>query len=201
MAAALLGALFKEIYERLGRDPEDNPEMQMNAWSQGSTSHGVYFTSVLKAANESLASMPKHLADQRQKISTEIDIGNLHNWHQDLYQHFCLEAAESLAMGLQRLKHDKFIIAFDECTNIKPPVPIAKRVVRILSPVYGISLLALQRMIKTQDPFSIQGFNFWFLFLDTSFTTAEFSHSRNEVSSARHTALRPLPPWLYLGLT
>ncbi|KAF8324217.1 uncharacterized protein EI90DRAFT_3076370 [Cantharellus anzutake] len=101
-------------------------------------------------------------------------------------------------MGLQRLKHDKFIIAFDECKNIKPLVPFAERVgTRILSPIYGISLLALQRMIKTQDLFAIQGFEFWFLFLDSSFTTAEFprSHSRNEVSSARHAAFLPLPPW------
>ncbi|KAF8324220.1 uncharacterized protein EI90DRAFT_3292298 [Cantharellus anzutake] len=161
MAAALLGAVFKEVYERLGRDPNDDPVTQMSARLHGSTSRGVCFTSVLEVANESLASMPKHLANRRQKISTDIDVNNIYNWRNGLYKHFCLEAAKSLAMGLQRFKHDRFIIAFDECKNIKPPVPFPECVgARTLSPIHGISLLALQRMIKTQDPFHTKGLTF-----------------------------------------
>jgi hypothetical protein len=166
-------------------------------------SRGVCFSSVLEVANQSLAQMPEDWADRRQKIVTENQDVKADEWRVDLYRHFCLKAAESLAKALQSLKHDKFIIAFDECTNIKPRVTTDKLVAgtdpKFLSPAHGISLLALQRMIKAQDSFPIRGFNYWFLFRDTSSTIAEFFHSRNKVSSARHATHTNLPPWPYLG--
>ncbi|KAF8331360.1 uncharacterized protein EI90DRAFT_3057670, partial [Cantharellus anzutake] len=55
------------------------------------------------------------------------DLRGIDEWRKELYRHFCLEPAKSLAMDPQGLKHDKFIIAFDECTNMgstrEPAVP------------------------------------------------------------------------------
>ncbi|KAF8324172.1 uncharacterized protein EI90DRAFT_2364887 [Cantharellus anzutake] len=145
MAAALIGALFKQVYERLGRNPNDDLETQMCAWSYKSVSRGVLFESVFEATNRSLAN--------------EID-----KWHKELCRHFCLKATKNLAIDLQRLGHDKFIAAFDECTNIISRSSTLKLAVgtgsKFLSLAYMMSILALQRMIKAQDEFPIEGLNF-----------------------------------------
>jgi len=56
-------------------------------------------------------------------------------------------------------------------------------------------------MIKVQDKYWDPKCKctFWYLFLDTNSTIADFFPSRDKVSSARQTELAALPPWSYVG--
>ncbi|KAF8324222.1 uncharacterized protein EI90DRAFT_3076385 [Cantharellus anzutake] len=200
IAAALLGALFKEACEGLGRNPDEDVEIQMGAWARASALRGACFESVLEEAYRSLTTLPGHLVARRQRIIVENDLRGVGEWRKELYRHFCLEPAKNLAVDLQRLKHDKFIIAFDECTNMgSTREPAVRTNPRSLSPAYGMSLLALLRMIKAQDEFPIDKFNFWFLFLDTDPMVAQFFDACLEVPSVRDTRLMMLGPWVRLG--
>ncbi|KAF8318551.1 uncharacterized protein EI90DRAFT_3133161 [Cantharellus anzutake] len=85
MAAALVGALFKQVYERLGRNPNDDLETQMSAWSYKSVSRGVSFESVFEVANRSLATMPDDLVARWQRIIEEKDLDEIDEWYKELY--------------------------------------------------------------------------------------------------------------------
>ncbi|KAF8318557.1 uncharacterized protein EI90DRAFT_3133165 [Cantharellus anzutake] len=75
MTAALIGALFEQVYERLGHNPNDDLETQMCAWSYKS------------------------------KIIEDEDLSEIDEWHKELYRHFCLEAMKNPAIDLQGLGH------------------------------------------------------------------------------------------------
>jgi hypothetical protein len=111
------------------------------------------------------------------------------NWYRELYESFCLDSALRLSRAIHRRPNGskRFVLAFDGCSFLD----------RAQSS--GMTLTALQRIIKAQDLFQSQldGFIFWFLFLDTNPRIMDFFPKRNKESTGHLATLRPLPPWLY----
>src|SRR5687768_16511652 len=157
----------------------------MGAWSPDFwQDRGAAFESVKASATAKLANMPKPLVDRRTTIVAETKADALEMWRTSLYKTFCLEPAQKLAKRFRSLdpKRKRFIIAFDECTNMSPGYQPSQTSdsqsddkVTFIQPVFGMTLLAVQRIIKAQDQFLdlIPNFSFWFLFLDTNSVIAD----------------------------
>ncbi len=175
MAAALLGALFLEVSRYLS-DSGDRHSTPMSAWSLESESdRKAAFESVQMAAEGSLHTMPASLVDKRKQ--THMDAWAIDSWRNRLYTHFCSTPAKELTVKLKNGGYHRFIIAFDECRNIN----FRSR----SNPAQGMSLLALQQMIRAQDFHPTKDFPFWVLFLGTDPTIAESFPLPEYASSAR----------------
>ncbi|KAF8331365.1 uncharacterized protein EI90DRAFT_3154611 [Cantharellus anzutake] len=77
IAAALLGALFKEACEGFGRNPDEDVEIQMGA---SSALRGACFGSVLEVAYRSLTTLPGHLVARRRRNIAEKDLCGIDEW-------------------------------------------------------------------------------------------------------------------------
>ena len=67
-------------------------------------------------------------------------------------------------------------------------------------PLWGMSLIALLRIIKASDKFDMQDITIWYLLLDTSSPVSDLASYGSNASSSRLTkALSLLPPRIYLG--
>jgi hypothetical protein len=121
------------------------------------------------------------------------------DWHIRLFKCLCLPYATELAKVLKNMRQRYFILAFDECSELGLyQHPGGGR--HPWSPNWGISLIALQRIIKAADTFSDLPITFWFLLLDTSSSIFDMvPHGPGAPSNRLTKELLPLPPWLYLG--
>jgi hypothetical protein len=120
------------------------------------------------------------------------------DWHGRLFSLLCRPYFEEVAIVLKTHNTNYLVVAFDECTqlNVKelPSGP------KSWEPLWHMSLVALQRIIKAYDPFKPPNVNLWFLLLDTNSSIPELASSGKNVPSRRFTkGFRTLPPWPYIG--
>lgn len=121
------------------------------------------------------------------------------DWHNNLYRVLCLPYAKQLAQVLRDINHKFFVVAFDECSylGIRKSTQGSEYSRRSL---WGMSLIALLRIIKASDNFDMQGISFWYLLLDTSPSVSDLaSYGPNAPSYRLTKELSLLPPWTYLG--
>ena len=117
------------------------------------------------------------------------------DWHNDLFSHFCRGAYETFIGLLRELPQKCFVFAFDECTQLGKFFPSEDR-----GPHVGMSLIALQCIIKSFDAFSVKDVIIWFLLLDTSSSIPNLHPGGPDAPSVRfNEGYIPLPPWPYVG--
>jgi hypothetical protein len=118
------------------------------------------------------------------------------DWHSDLFRHFCLHSYKKLGEVLRNLGQPYFVFAFDECTQLGNLTTLTKD----RGPREGMTLIALQRIIKSFDAFSDAKFILWFLLLDTTSSIPDLLPQGPDAPSIRLTeGFIPLPPWPYIG--
>ena len=113
---------------------------------------------------------------------------------------FCLPSFEKLSQILKKRNVKRFLLAIDECSelnsNIPVPVPGEKP---YRAPLWVMSLIALQRIIKAYDEF-VAGVPVWFLLLDTNSSVINMAPLGKEAPSDRfEKGCRSLPAWPYVG--
>jgi hypothetical protein len=119
------------------------------------------------------------------------------DWHGKLFSLLCRPYFDEVAVVLKT--HTNYlVVAFDECTQLNgkelPSGP------KSWEPLWHMSLVALQRIIKAYDPFKHLDVNLWFLLLDTNSSIPELAPSGKNVPSRRFTTgFRTLSPWPYIG--
>jgi len=118
------------------------------------------------------------------------------DWHCDLFSHFCLSSYQRFAGVLRELGQEYFVFAFDECTQLGNPAKLsADRI-----PQVGMTLIALQRIIKSFDAYPAEDITLWFLLLDTTSSIPDLLPQGPDAPSIRLTeGFIPLPPWPYVG--
>jgi hypothetical protein len=119
------------------------------------------------------------------------------DWHSQLFRLLCLRDFERLSKLLKKIGLRYLLIAFDECSQLNAkPLPDE----RSWEPVFYMTLIALQRLIKAADEFKIPGVAIWFLLLDTNSRVYDLAPWGRNVPSKRLTeGFRVLPPWHYVG--
>jgi hypothetical protein len=118
------------------------------------------------------------------------------DWHNDLFEYFCLPSYQALVGVLRELGQEYFVFAFDECTELENPVILSKD----RKSQMGMTLIALQRIIKSLDAFSKGDDTLWFLLLDTTSSIPDLlPHGPNAPSIRLTEGYIPLPPWPYVG--
>ena len=118
------------------------------------------------------------------------------SWHIDLFRYFCFHRYQSLVEVLRKLGQECFVFAFDECTELGKSVTLLKD--RNLQ--MGMTLIALQRIMKSFDAFSVEDITLWFLLLDTTSSIPDLLPHGPDAPSVRLTEGHiPLPPWPYIG--
>lgn len=119
-------------------------------------------------------------------------------WHNILVRLFCSGPLKALAQVLLNLQQKYFVLVIDECSQLDTTRTEDKELSGI--PRWGMSLIALKRIIKAADVLSLEGFSFWFLLLDTSSSIPDLRSRGPNAPSSRLTPNHvPLPPWPYLG--
>lgn len=89
-------------------------------------------------------------------------------WHEKLFRLLCLRPAQQFLELLQGLGKDCFVLAIDECSALNSSrVPTSDHRAQ-----YGMSLIAMQRIIKAADEFKL-AIPFWLLLLDTNSSVLE----------------------------
>jgi hypothetical protein len=148
------------------------------------------FAEVEDAANQLLSHSVKPLQDMRDAQST------VAAWHISLFKHFCSAPAIQLAQVLRQLGQERFVLAFDECSQLGINKPMSN----LRESIMGMSLIALMRIIKASDKFNFEGVTIWYLILDTNSSIFEmFPQSLNAPSTRLTKELELLPPWSFLG--
>ena len=118
------------------------------------------------------------------------------DWHNDLFSHFCLSSYLTLVEVLRKLGQEYLVFAFDECTQLGNPTKLSGD----RSPQMGMTLIALQRIIKSFDAYPAEDVTLWFLLLDTTSSIPDLLPQGPDAPSIRLTeGYIPLPPWPYVG--
>jgi hypothetical protein len=110
------------------------------------------------------------------------------NWYVALYGLLCAPHATRMVTALAgRSQSRYFVVGLDECTQLNSGT--------------RMSLIALQRIIKAADSFTLpNGMSIWYTLLDTNPTIASLVPPKSKAPSARLTeSLAPVRPWYYLG--
>jgi len=206
LAAAFLGALMDVVAEKLeARDASvTSLKARMEDWRLDTpkyptkSSRHRCFQQVRDKAEALLLRQDPSVENMRMK-SPKPD-GNAPSpslWHIELYKVFCSPYAQKLAEVLKAHEQRTFVIAFDECSYLGKPTPdtIPER-----SPLWIMSLIALQRIIKAADAVEIPGLTIWHLLLDTNSSAFDLTPSGPLAPSQRLAEdFIQLPPWPYLG--
>lgn len=206
MAAAFLGALIDSLADNW--DEKSGVNFGLGD-TESESRREAFFSEVVHRANKMLADNEAFLADARAWIkslgettkgppnapSTYNDLlkAGAPEWHQKLFNYFCRAAFERLSSKIKDTGNDKFFLALDECTALKPAGADER------APLKRISLIALQRILKAAEVMS-DPVCFWFLLLDTNSSVVMLLPSGPSAPSWRLLVdLAPLPPFVYLG--
>ncbi|THH11518.1 hypothetical protein EW146_g8010 [Bondarzewia mesenterica] len=210
IAAAFLGAWTQIINDNIeAQVPGESPKEWFKSWylkneDVADVSRSQRHELFAEVAQRAGTLLDNHRAQLRAWWNTfigKVDATdplrhNVFVWHGNLFLLLAEPGMEALANTLIERGQDKFILAFDECTELDPSI-LQKE---IDPPLPGISLIALQRILKASDGFHHFGFKFWYLLLDTN---SALSHPGPTEDIGRTFKLRdgfiPLPTWPYLG--
>lgn len=198
-AAAFWGAWMEVIVERFKKD--GSPREWLGAWTQSKDSverRCDAFAAVVKRAKSFWATDDDVLAELRAKRKNELSFKT--QWYLALFKAYCSGPAEKLIKLIKAQSEkehvdikDVMIFSIDECSVLNAIASSHGQ----KSKGHVSSLISLQRIIKAQDP-HINGFSFWFTFLDTNSNVSDFYPENALVaSSARQTDLKVLPPWSF----
>ena len=120
--------------------------------------------------------------------------GPLVTWCQKVYQTFCEKEAKALANTLKKHDHTHFVLGFDECSFLNCDNPVSNK------KATKMSLISMQRVIRAADRFPVDGFAFWYTFIDTNPTIFKLAPTREIPSSYRlSNYLDPLMPYTLTG--
>ncbi|OBZ69610.1 hypothetical protein A0H81_10227 [Grifola frondosa] len=123
-------------------------------------------------------------------------------WHCELFELLAKPYFDQLGKILSANNIGRFLIAFDECTRLEmaKETEETKRTKKTTAPQWGMSLMALQRILKASDAYTFSGARFWFLLLDTASYVTDFAPPGRNVSSFRlRRGFISLPIWSCLG--
>ncbi|KIM44785.1 hypothetical protein M413DRAFT_362557 [Hebeloma cylindrosporum] len=212
IAAAFLGALAhvvgSKIKARLDLDPLTKD--WMGDWRLDSptdivnSSRYKCFIEVAVKAEELLRQNREEIIAWRFPSMIKGTSDSAPNWHIKLFKHLTRPYFDELALVVKKCSGTAgkyFVFAFDECSQLnvhrpcpKPGEPPAR------DPLWGMSLIALQRIIKAYDAFISDDIPFWFLLLDTNSSLANMAPVGRDATSRRLTkSLISLPPWPFVG--
>jgi hypothetical protein len=121
-------------------------------------------------------------------------------WHKRLFELLCYPSFENLSRILKNRHVKWFVLAVDECSefNSTKPVPVSSPT-PYRGPLWSMSLIALQRIIKAYDDF-VSEVPVWFLLLDTNSSVIDMTPLGKEAPSDRfEKGYRSLPAWPYVG--
>ena len=153
------------------------------------------FMEVAEHAERLLRDKSAELRELRKEITSSPDR------YSKIFKILCRPAREKLGATLMEKGFAKFIVAFDECTQLNCELYSEDPQSKETDPYSTMSLIAVQRIIKASDDVDQTQFGtFWHLLLDTNssvFDLAPVGH--NAPSSRLWAELRPLPVWHYLG--
>ncbi|OBZ66974.1 hypothetical protein A0H81_13300 [Grifola frondosa] len=120
-------------------------------------------------------------------------------WHEELFTLLVKPSFDQLAEILAANNVNTFLVAFDECTQLDI-IKKSPNIRRSTPPQWGMSLIALQRILKATDEFALPGVRFWFLLLDTNSSVTDLAPVGPNVPSYRlRSGFVPLPVWSCLG--
>jgi hypothetical protein len=120
----------------------------------------TYFAEVAARAEKLLLINSKIIVETRVSYNMQdiaADADNLDSapvWHKRLFKLLCHPSFEKLSRGLKERHVKWFVLAVDECSelNSTKPVPVSgPKPYR--APLWNMSLIALQRIIKAYDGF------------------------------------------------
>jgi len=166
----------------------------------------AYFAEVAAGAEKLLLGNFKVIVETRvsykmQDIAADAtDLDSAPVWHKRLFELLCHPSFEKLSQILKKRHVKWFVLAVDECSelNSAKPVPVSgPKPYR--APLWRMSLIALQRIIKAYDDF-VSEVPVWFLLLDTNSSVIDMSPLGKEAPSDRfEKGYRSLPAWPYVG--
>lgn len=210
MAGAFLGALFEQIsnewdtgnhagnqWPKLEHGQPDTPEYIRRAG---------FFAMVGQRASQLLKDNTVFRQESKDLWSRRLSTGTTSTyaqesdetpnssrlqWHDRVFNKFCLESFKRLAELVHNAGHNRVFIALDECRGLGASPP------RSEGPSRNMSLIALQRIIKAAE--TLDGpVRFWFLLLDTNSSIVELHPSGPDAPSWRLAEdHQPLPPFCY----
>ena len=163
------------------------------------------FAEVAARAEQLLLDNYKAIVDTRvssnfQDIAVDDTIDSALASHKRLFIMLCLPSFEKLSQILKKRNVKRFLLAIDECSHLNSNIPVplpGEKPYR--APLWGMSLIALQRIIKAYDEF-VAGVPVWFLLLDTDSSVIDMAPLGKEASSDRFEKdCRSLPAWPYVG--
>ena len=166
----------------------------------------IYFAEVAAGAEKLLLDNVEVIVKTRvsykmQDIAADADnLDSASVWHKRLFLLLCHPSFESLSRVLKERHVKWFVLAIDECSelNSTKPVPISgPKPYR--APLWSMSLIALQRIIKAYDDF-VSEVPVWVLLLDTNSSVVDMSPLGKDATSDRfEKGYRSLPAWPYVG--
>jgi len=196
MSAAFLGALMEEVLHSI--------ELTTHLDGAGSPAYLDRFLdtdtrdmTLEKVASRACSLLRAAKTDLESKFIQHMTDANASQWHNYLYEKFCHPSMASISTVLQEAGQKRFILALDECMFLNSGAYGLANSPFV--PMQGMSLTAMQHIIKAQDSQDYGNFNFWFVFIDTNPAIATLFHVEEDESSTGPVQMHPLPPWSYLG--
>ena len=166
----------------------------------------TYFAEVAAGAEKLLLDNFKVIVETRVSYKmqdTALDATNIDSapvWHNRLFKLLCHPSFAKLSQVLKQRELKWFILAVDECSELNSNKPVPESDPKpYQAPLWTMSLIALQRIIKAYDDFVCE-VPVWFLLLDTNSSVIDMSPLGKEAPSDRfEKGHRSLPAWPYVG--
>ena len=163
----------------------------------------TYFAEVAARAEKRLLDNSEIIVETRVSYKMQgiaADVDNLDSapvWHKRLFTLLCHPSFEKLSQVLKERHVKWFVLAVDECSELNSTKPISISGYR--APLWSMSLIALQRIIKAYDDF-VSEVPVWVLLLDTNISVVDMSPLGKDAPSDRfEKGFRSLPAWPYVG--
>lgn len=154
------------------------------------------FTEVAARGEKLLLDNSTAIEDMRVSFDIQnITVKSAVVWHKSLFNMLCRPSFEKLSQILKKRNVKRFLLAFDECSELDRNKPSRVFGMNPFRPLWSMSLIALKRIIKAYDDF-VGEVPVWFLLLDTNLSVIKVGEGEEGLSEKGY---RSLPVWPYIG--